>query len=332
MFRETIFVLLRSYGYSARRGRTLQHIREAEALSVELGGTDEDVKQYFFALDQRDLAAVLDEYESRHGRAQRQYAEEAIPAWRSRRSRMSGLVAGRLYDLLPPRMPIEAKYGLAETLWKRVGPRSHRRLRIGPDASEDHVADCVRRDVEQIVGAHAIPEALQRRFRWLSGGDVRIQEQLWNHLQGLEKDLAVTTCRDRIPILLKRIREEGEVIRALTDTLEIGNHRFELDYDPTATGVRLEQPSPFSTDASRGARAVPKIPEWLWFILAIAALIASFAVMQRWSGRAPIQVGVSRARPTSDAAPHPAPIVTDADRSSRFASRIPVVIAPSACA
>src|SRR5687767_12306685 len=90
--------------------RARQHIAEAQALSAELGGTDEDVKQYFFTLSPEKLSLVLDAYQRKHGLERRVYAEQTLPRWRSGRVHMSGMVASRLYSLLPPLMPLEAKF------------------------------------------------------------------------------------------------------------------------------------------------------------------------------------------------------------------------------
>jgi hypothetical protein len=83
----------RGYGYSrhslgseyARR-----HIEQARQLSEELGGSDEDVKKYFFRLPSQELRPILDAYEQRYGRVAREYAERTLPRWRSREVTMSG--------------------------------------------------------------------------------------------------------------------------------------------------------------------------------------------------------------------------------------------------
>ena len=49
-----------SYRYSSRSAgleRALQHIEEAKQLTRELGGTDKDVKEYFFSLPTNELKA-----------------------------------------------------------------------------------------------------------------------------------------------------------------------------------------------------------------------------------------------------------------------------------
>jgi hypothetical protein len=128
-------------GRSAGIERALQHIREAEELTRELGGTDKDVKEYFFRLSHRELGKVLELYGQRHGDKARLYAEETIPRWRSGSVKMAGQTAARLFDLLPPLMPLSDKYRLAENLWRHVGPSSKRRLRVGLDATlEEAVA------------------------------------------------------------------------------------------------------------------------------------------------------------------------------------------------
>ena len=59
------------YGYgrnsyrkrSAGHQKAIEHIRAAKALSTELGGTDKDVKEYFFNLSQKQLGLILNKYE-----------------------------------------------------------------------------------------------------------------------------------------------------------------------------------------------------------------------------------------------------------------------------
>jgi hypothetical protein len=107
----------RRYGSGYRNAgmeRAMQHIREAQELSRELGGTDADVKAYFFRLPLSELRPILDAYERQYGKEARQYAEEAIPEWRSGRRKMSGQNASRLFHLLPRFMPLEQKYALTQ--------------------------------------------------------------------------------------------------------------------------------------------------------------------------------------------------------------------------
>ena len=51
----------------------------------------------------------------------REYAANTIPKWRTGRVQMGGMIAERLFNLLPPRMPLAVKYKLVEGLWHHVG-------------------------------------------------------------------------------------------------------------------------------------------------------------------------------------------------------------------
>ena len=110
------------------RARREQHAQEAKEFSKLVGGTDEDIKQWFFGLSAAERGPIIQAYGDAYGQLRREYAEEAFPHWRSGRRRMSGLVAKRLYSLLPPHMPISARLSLVESLWRHVAP-----TRVGTD-------------------------------------------------------------------------------------------------------------------------------------------------------------------------------------------------------
>ena len=63
------------FRHSARstgRERVLRHIEEARRLTQELGGADEDVKQYFLSPAPNELHDILIEYRRLYGDAARQ--------------------------------------------------------------------------------------------------------------------------------------------------------------------------------------------------------------------------------------------------------------------
>lgn len=237
-----------SRGYPLHRDRSAgaeaarRHIEAARALSHELGGTDKDVKQYFFGLPPHELNAILDEYGQRHGSSAKEYAEQTMASWRSGRTQMSGLVAERLFKLLPPRMPLAAKYKLTENLWMHFGPRSKKRLRIGLDVVVDDAVAAVRCHFEQVVLRYKIPPELERRFTWLAEGDVDVKQSLLNHLRAEERQLLSEGARHQLPVMLAHLRSERAALTSrMAQTLKIGNHELELLVDPNASGVHLEE-------------------------------------------------------------------------------------------
>jgi hypothetical protein len=138
----------------------LEHIAAAKRLTAELGGMDQGVKAYFFTLPPSELAAVLDDYESAYGSPARKWAAKTMPKWRTGRVQMGGMVAERLFNLLPPRMPLAVKYKLVEGLWCQVGPSSKYRLRVGLDADVAQVVEFARSKITEFVVKYKIPADL----------------------------------------------------------------------------------------------------------------------------------------------------------------------------
>lgn len=244
--------------------RALQHIEDAKRLTAELGGTDKDVKEYFFSLPPHQLTHVLDQYERQHGRSARQYAEATMPDWRSGRVHMSGTVAERLFSLLPPRMPLATKYKLTENLWKHVGPRSKKRLRVGVTADLELALDAVRTHINEVVVAYKVPENLERRFNWLSAGDVGVKQELLNHVRQMEKSLVVEGARVQLPVLMEHLQTSaGTYTHRATQTLIVGKHELEILLDKAFEGVALEEWSPLRSFGASGRGGA----FWWWIIL-----------------------------------------------------------------
>jgi hypothetical protein len=223
-------------GYGKERAE--QHIREAKSLSVLLGGTDEDVKRYFFALRESELKVVLDEYEKKYGSSKREYAETILPTWRSGRRQMSGMVAERLFSLLPPRMPLPVKYDMVQTLWEKFSPRSNASFVIGPDCDSASALQIISQRLVDSVAQYKIPQELENRFNWLSSGDVAVRQALLNHFLDQERNLIISDAFNRTQIFLKHFEQNGEWTELITQSYTIGKHRIELFFDARASGIK----------------------------------------------------------------------------------------------
>ena len=229
----------RSYG----RARALAHIAAAKRLTAELGGMDQAVKAYFFSLPPVELSAVLDDYQRTYGSKAHEYATQTIPKWRADRVQMSGEVAARLFNLLPPRMPLGVKYKLVEGLWHHAGPSSKHRIRVGADADEEDVIELAQSKITEFVVNHKIPESLERRFNWLSAGDVSVKQMLLSHIQEVEKTIVVEAVRAQVPVMLVHLRSAGSHTGRLAQIVRVGKHELELLMDKGVTGARIEDPS-----------------------------------------------------------------------------------------
>jgi len=194
-------------------------------ITEELGGADQDVKQYFFSLSPSEVRNILEEYCAQFGTNARNDANSTIEKWRVGTVRMSGMVAARLFKLLPPRMPLSEKYRLIENLWNRVGPSSRNTLYVGPDASIDQVVEIVRSHIDKVVAEYRVPESLEQRFKWLAEGDSQVKQNFLNYLRNNEKLLVENATRVRLPVMVNHLRgEEGRLTQQLKQVLRIGKH------------------------------------------------------------------------------------------------------------
>jgi hypothetical protein len=244
-----------------------RHVQAARELSHLLGGTDEDVKRYFFALTPRELSPILDAYERENGRPAREYAEATIPLWRSGARKMSGLNAERLFRLLPRFMPIRKKYELVESLWTQAGPRTEYSIAFGPNASPDAVGDAVARHLVATVNSHTIPDALQRRFVWLADGDVQVMQQLLNHFLERDRQQVLSAITPMVAQVLQ-VARDSDFVQKFTRELEIGGHKVTVFLDPRATEVTISEGSPLYLAGFDSS--------WLWMIAAAIFFLIVF--------------------------------------------------------
>jgi hypothetical protein len=251
---------------SLGRERALEHIRQAHQLSQELGGTDKDVKAYFFSLPAADLTHILADYGRLYGSDARQYAEQTIPNWRSGQVHMSGMVAERLFGLLPKYMRLEQKYKLTESLWRHVAPVSRRTLYVNPSVPLEEVTDVVKAHLERDVLSYNIPEQMEKRFAWLSQGDIEVKQKLLNFLRTQERMLAAESLRLNIPILADQLRSaQGGNTHHAAHKLQIGKNEIVVTLTSRVEGITETAPP-----------APPSEVSWIWWIIGLVILVAVF--------------------------------------------------------
>ncbi|WP_138924452.1 hypothetical protein [Sulfitobacter sp. BSw21498] len=240
-----------NYGYRARgrvrnrsknpgMERARQHIAEAEALTKELGGTDKDVKEYFFSLSAGDIKPILDEYGRLYGSSARDYAEKTIPNWRIGRTHMSGMVAERLFGLLPPKMPLAKKYELVENLWTHLGPKSNTTFTVGYNTSIEDILSTITSHSEKVITDFQMPENLENRFKWISSGDVKTKQNILNHLQKMERKTVFDGVQMQVPVLQSHLSSpNGQYSKSATQAFQVGSHYIRLEFEASAEGVSI---------------------------------------------------------------------------------------------
>ena len=246
---------------SAGHQKASEHIRAANELSAELGGTDQDVKEYFFHLPQVKINQILDKYGQQYGAKARKYAEKALPDWKSGETHMSGMVAERLFNLIPPIMPIEDKLKLVESLWNHVEPSSIQDYYIGTDADINLVSRSIQEYLENTVTHHQIPNSLEKRFDWLAQGDVGLKQQLLNLFRQKEKQLLAHAIRTHLPVLKRHlISEKGKLTTHMEQTFEIGKHKIRVEMNNQFSGISEIRPA---------KQAKQDNNNWIWWVILI---------------------------------------------------------------
>ena len=263
----------RSYRTSIGHERARKHIQEAREFSDQMGGTDKDVKEYFFSLSNAELESILTEYKEEHGSSAANYARETMGDWKAGRRKMSGMVAKRLFDLLPPRMPIKKKFELAENIWKHFGPSSRHSYIVGPEARVGEVISIVSETLDKQITEYNIPQNVKNRFNWLASNDVGLKEQLLNHFRQLEKDLVKQKLEAELPILQSQMRAHADKTGSVRSVLTINKHEVSVWVD-AALGEEVQEGMPVKQRATigSGAAALP----WGWIIVATIAGVLLF--------------------------------------------------------
>ena len=261
----------RNYGYE----RATEHINEGFAFSDEVGHADALVKDVFFSLSGRSRECLFKQYEDLYGTSAKDYAQQTVSSWLSGKVKMSGMVAKRLFNLMPPFMPTTQKHKIVEAIWKRYGPTSSKFVYIGPNSDADTVIAEIDSNLKNLNVLYKIPEKLEKQFDWLSDNDVTVKQQLLNYFMNEQRNLAMTSVRINLPMLLTKMRldTEGKITK-LSHVVFVGNHSLEIKADPRRIGFLV------STSPTDEVKPKAMIGWGGFVVLAIIVLIALSLLFQ----------------------------------------------------
>jgi hypothetical protein len=258
----------RNYG----RERALQHIQEAKDLSRELGGTDQDVKQWFFSRSRSEMRTIFNTYRENFGGDAADYAEDTYSDWKSGKRKMSGVVAGRLFSLLPPIMPIEDKFQLVDSLWQHVGPTKKRLITAGSQADVNEILSVVKKEILMLTTDWTIPVEIASRFSWLSGNDSKTYQTLLSHIKESERQLGVRVIEEQVPNLVQKFETDwSETTGRLSYIVEVGKQSVEIRLVGNSESVVAQNWYAASGYRSSDSEGTP----YLWF-LTLMILIGFF--------------------------------------------------------
>lgn len=264
----------RTYASTAGQEAARRHIEEARQFEREMGGTVSDVKKYFFGLKDTELDAVFDAYHRQYGASKEAYARQVFSRWKSGSTQMSGLVAKRLFDLLPPGMPIEIKLELAGNLWRHFGTSSTHHFTVGPRADPNLVMHKVYETLNLEIQDYNIPQNVKNRFDWLAAGNVSVKEHLLNYFRQMDRKIAIDSLNAQLPILQAQMHGHSNHTRSIRTKIEIQKHSVEIWIDPRLD-AHFREGQPERQRSARGASGV------FWFLIAVAVIVAIIFLSHR---------------------------------------------------
>lgn len=205
-------------------------------------GIDRDVEAHFFTLASVELERLFRAYEISYGITAATYARKAYLKWRSGEVRMSGATAERLLRLLPPLLPLEARFELVRKLLAAKFRPMHRSIRTTLDRWREDLMPIVR-DVVDHGASAVIPSALKERVAWLSGKDVMIVENL---LLAASQNEAVQRVKflefelERVELMVQQ-RDEADTSITHVIVLPQGTVNVYIDIPRRPLGLRVKK-------------------------------------------------------------------------------------------
>lgn len=266
----------RNYTRSAGQEAALRHIEQARAFSHEIGGTDADVKAYFFSLGGSELGEIFLAYGKINGKEAELYARQAFQKWKSGSTQMSGLVAQRIFNLLPPRMPSATKLELAGNIWRHFGPSSMHCFAVGPAADAKSVIDTVSGRLNAVIQTYQIPQHVRNRFEWLSAGDVKVKDELLNYFRKTEQDLVISKLHEELPLLQKQMQDYTAQTISVRTKLEIHRNSVEIWIDHRLVDKYPEGLPDKSPVVLTSASTAPSVK---WLIITAIIVVAAFLIL-----------------------------------------------------
>ena len=152
-------------------------VSKRQKLTSTFSGIDRDVERIFLTLDQADLDELLDVYTEEFGRSAGSYARKTYPRWKSGAVRMSGEVAERLLNLLPPLLPYGTRFELVKKLRQANFRKLNRTVQTAPDRWRQDLQPVVEEVVRHGASAN-LSDALKQRLAWLADGDTAAAERM----------------------------------------------------------------------------------------------------------------------------------------------------------
>ena len=195
-------------------------VSQRTELTTAFGGIDRDVERLFLALDPYSLEVLFQAYTGHYGGSAGAYARKTYPKWQSGAVRMSGEVAERLLNLLPPRLPYAVRYDLIKKLRNANFRPMTRHVCTSPDRWREDLRPVIEEVVKHGETAN-LSDRLKGRVAWLANGDVAAAEELMSEAVREDSLNRLAYLKVEFQRLDAIIAQLGEYQTAVTHSIEL---------------------------------------------------------------------------------------------------------------
>ena len=173
-------------------------------ISNTYGHIDNDVEMAFYQLPSDKMEALLNEYGRKYGKSPKSYVKKTFKSWKYGDVKLSGQIAERLIELLPPFLTVEQRYILIRKLRLYYLELSKKTVYLSttPDTWHEKVLS----EVDKMISSSKLfmlPEHISKKIEWLSNGDAEVVHKI---LCSIEEEISIIKT-DYLETEMKRINE-----------------------------------------------------------------------------------------------------------------------------
>lgn len=221
-------------GYRRHRNWGSYRVSKRKELSYMFADIDKDIESIFFSLDAFSLDSILTKYGKAFGDSAERYARNTYPLWKKGTRKLSGQTAERLLNLLPPFLPSDTRYALIKKLRDHYMTRQRltEHITTSPEDWKEALSPLIGRYVET-SSSFRLPEALQKRAAWLSGGDTQSANKILASVEQEEANL-------RTAYLAAEFRRIDEYVQIIENTKSV-THTITLPQGTIYVTIALQK-------------------------------------------------------------------------------------------
>lgn len=204
------------YGYRTWRSRGWSGYRaptKYDKLQRLFGESVGEIKAAFLRLPTEALEELFSDYGAIHGESAEQYARRTYPAWRSRKTGLSGQTMERLVSLVPPYLSAEQRKQILRKILDKHKPHPPTyHVKINTEEPNDGFADLetIVQDCEHRDELAYLPESVMSAAEWLYDADVTAVRAIIAEATRAENEIMKAQARKDLA-LLNRTIQSGQI-------------------------------------------------------------------------------------------------------------------------